>query len=320
MKRPRSIPSGATAWVPDEIRAIKDQKLLPIADSTAASCIPRTPQQWSSAIFRAGRICDYITDKWGWDTMLAMLHDFGASDDTAAVIRKELKMEPAEFDKQFLADRGSRHARDGRQFRRVEEIGIKELSTRLAEERRTNDAGVIRAGQENALRSIPDYVEAGSVYEFAGGHATWRRATSPPSTELERYAHAGGRRSRTIKLLAKQGSEAGRQQEGSRGDALERLNYIYPMDPEQHRMLGKLWRPGQRRRHPRIPGVLARKPIDPAQAHFDLARAFNRESPVRDQAKERSARRARNRARFPPGAKATAGIERRRSQRAAAKK
>jgi len=39
----------------------------------------------------------------GWATLLAMLRDFGNDEDTATVIRKELKMEPAEFDKQFLA-------------------------------------------------------------------------------------------------------------------------------------------------------------------------------------------------------------------------
>ena len=32
--------------------------------------------------FQAGRICDYINEKWGWDTLLAMLHDFGAGEDT----------------------------------------------------------------------------------------------------------------------------------------------------------------------------------------------------------------------------------------------
>ena len=33
--------------------------------------------------------------------------------DTPAVIRKELKMEPAEFDKQFFAFGGGRHEEDG---------------------------------------------------------------------------------------------------------------------------------------------------------------------------------------------------------------
>jgi len=62
-----------------------------------------SPPQVVVSYFQAGRICDYITNKWGLNTILAMLHDFGNDDDTPTVIRKELKMEPEEFDKQFLA-------------------------------------------------------------------------------------------------------------------------------------------------------------------------------------------------------------------------
>src|SRR5204863_10154129 len=45
----------------------------------------------------------YINEKWGFDTLLAMLNDFGTGADTPSVIRKELKIEPAEFDTRFLA-------------------------------------------------------------------------------------------------------------------------------------------------------------------------------------------------------------------------
>jgi cellulose synthase operon protein C len=63
-------------------------------------CASDVSAQVVVSYFEAGRICDYITEKWGWDTMLAMLHDFAAAS-TPRRDRKELKMEPAEFDKQF---------------------------------------------------------------------------------------------------------------------------------------------------------------------------------------------------------------------------
>ena len=58
---------------------------------------------------------------------------------------------------------------------------------------------------------------------------------------------------------------------------LERLNYIYPMDREQHQMLGSLWLDqgnlsGAIRE---FGAVIAENPVDPAQAHYDLARAYN---------------------------------------------
>ena len=49
---------------------------------TAASCIRRARTQVMVSYFQAGRICDYINDKWGWDTLLAMLQDSRPSEDT----------------------------------------------------------------------------------------------------------------------------------------------------------------------------------------------------------------------------------------------
>ena len=74
---------------PDVIVAIKEKKLLPIAELDRGFVHPTAPAQVIVSYFQAGRICDYINEKWGWDTLLAMLHDFGAGDDTATVVRKE---------------------------------------------------------------------------------------------------------------------------------------------------------------------------------------------------------------------------------------
>ena len=88
---------------PDVIDAIKNKKLLPVAELDRGFVHPVSPPQVIVSYFQAGRICDYINEKWGWDTLLAMLHDFGAGEETSAVVRKELKIEPEEFDKRFLA-------------------------------------------------------------------------------------------------------------------------------------------------------------------------------------------------------------------------
>ena len=88
---------------PDEIAAIKDKKLLPIAELDRGFIHPVRPQQVTVSYFQGGKIIDYINAKWGWDTLLAMLKDFGNGMDTARWSRKNLRLEPAEFDKQFLA-------------------------------------------------------------------------------------------------------------------------------------------------------------------------------------------------------------------------
>ena len=54
------------------------------------------------------------------------------------------------------------------------------------------------------------------------------------------------------------------------------MNFIYPMDSDAHRSLGRLWleqgnAAGAMRE---FRAVLARNPIDIAQSHYDLARAY----------------------------------------------
>jgi len=116
--------------------------------------------------------------------------------------------------------------------------------------------------------------EEGSVYEFLASAYLAKDDKPAAIAELERYVKAGGRNPDSIKLLAKQLEDAGRNKEAA--DALNRLNYIYPMDNDQHQALGGLWMnagnvAGAIRE---FRAVVAHNPIDPARSHYDLARAY----------------------------------------------
>jgi tetratricopeptide (TPR) repeat protein len=265
---------------PDVIAAIKNKKLLPVAELDRGFIHPTAPQQVIISYFQAGRICDYINDKWGWDTLLAMLHDFGNGEDTPTVVRKELKMEPADFDKQFIA------------FVEADTKGTvehfdewKKTLRSLVEMSATKDwDSVIKEGTR--IRDMyPDYVEEHSVYEILA-KAYIAKGNKPAAIEeLQRYEKIGGRDPESLKLLAKSLEESGHPAEAA--DALNRLNFIYPMDATAHRSLGGLLLAqnnvkGAIREYQ---AVLARDPQDPAQAHFDLAKAYQANHQT-DQAKE----------------------------------
>jgi predicted Zn-dependent protease len=262
-------PEWGDRLAPPVILAIKDKKLLPVAELDRGFVHPTGPEQVAVSYFQAGRICDYINGKWGWATLLAMLRDFGNDEGTAAVIRKELKMEPAEFDKQFLAflEAATKNLVD--HFDEWKK-GLKQVND-LAKVKDYD--GVIKAG--TAIRDLyPDYVEEGSVYEFLSSAYLAKDNKPAAIAELERYVKAGGRNPDSIKLLAKQLEDAGRKKEAA--DALNRLNYIYPMDNDQHQRLGALWvdagnLAGAIRE---FRAVVAHNPIDPARSHYDLARAY----------------------------------------------
>jgi tetratricopeptide (TPR) repeat protein len=255
---------------PDEIAAIKNHQLLPVTELDRGFVHPVTPRQVVVSYFEAGRICDYITEKWGWETVLAMLRDFGASDSTATVIRKELKMEPADFDRQFSAALDAETERTVENFDRWKEA-IKRIDAASASR---NYDEVIRLG--NDVRDLyPGYVEHHSVYEALAKAYLAKDEKGAAVDQLEQYVHAGGRDPDSIMLLANELAAAGNRKEAAA--ILERLNYIYPMLSEQHRLLGELWLEQDNARGAirEFQALLAAKPTDLAGAHYDLARAFN---------------------------------------------
>ena len=256
---------------PQVIAAIKHKKLLPVAEMDRGFVHPSYPSQVVVSYFQAGRICGFIAHEWGYDKLLAMMHDFSVNATTAQVIEKELGMRPEEFDRKFLA------AVDAETKNVVEHFedwrkGLKEV------------AELARAGENQqvieksaAIRDIyPDYVDLGNVYEFRADAYTALNNKPAAIEELERYAKIGGRSPETLKKLATLLVEAGRPADAA--SALDRLNYIDPVDEDLHRRLGDLWieqnnLDGAIREYQ---AALAAKPADPAASHFHLATAYRR--------------------------------------------
>ena len=145
---------------PGAIAAIKEKKLLPIADLDRGFMHPTYGDQVIVSYFQGGKICNFIAEKWGYEKLIAMLHDFGNKLSTPEVIQKEFKMKPEEFDKQFLAwlepqtEKTVKNYDEWRKRVRVVAGFVKE--------KKWDDA--IKEG--DAIRDMyPDYVEMGNVYE-----------------------------------------------------------------------------------------------------------------------------------------------------------
>jgi tetratricopeptide (TPR) repeat protein len=255
---------------PDEIGAIKEHQLLPITELDRGFIHPVRPQQVTISYFQGGKIVDFITEKWGWDKILAMLKDFANGEETAAVVRKELKVEPADFDKQFLASLENETKDVVAKF----DEWKKRVKT-VADAVKAKDwDGVIKEG--TAIRDFyPDYVEDHSIYELLAQAYEAKGDKKAEMAQLQAYVKRGGRNPESIKKAAKLLEESGSKVEAAA--VLERLNVIYPMDNPAHQELGSLLlgegKPAGAVRE--FGAVVANKPIDPAQAHYDLARAYH---------------------------------------------
>ena len=265
----------------ESVMAIKGNKLLPVAEIDRGFVHPTYPSQVIVSYFEGGKICTFIVQKWGWDTILAMIHDFGEDRSTPEVIEKELHVKPEEFDKQFMA------WLEPQVKNTVDHIDEWTKLIRAAnEDFKAKKWDDLIPKAEQARDWYPDYVELGNAYEFLS--VAWKNKgdKAKETAVLEQYSKIGGRDPELLKVLADLQIADGRKKDAAA--TLERLNLIYLEDEGAHQKLGDLYMdlanaPGAVREYT---AVLAGKPVDLANAHFGLARALMAENKFSDAREE----------------------------------
>ncbi|MBM3783597.1 MAG: tetratricopeptide repeat protein [Acidobacteria bacterium] len=255
---------------PTTIQAIKDKKLLPIATLDRGFVRPSYPQQVVVSYFQAGKICDFIHEKHGWDRLLAMLHAFGKGRPTVEVVEEFTGLKHEEFDKQFLA------WLDAKTGEQVKGFDAWRKSIRLANElRKAKKWDELIATAEPMVKQYPDHVEPGSAYEALAEAYEEKGEKSKAVSVLESYAKTGGRSPSTLKKLAKLLEESGKVRQAA--EALERINFVYPVkDYEYHQKQGELWLAIHENAKAvrEFAAVVALNPVDAGGSYYNLARAY----------------------------------------------
>jgi cellulose synthase operon protein C len=254
---------------PPVIMAIRDKKLLPIAQIDRGFIHPSYPNQVIVSYYQAGKICDFISTKWSESKILDMVHDFATTDSAEIVLKKELNVSPEDFDKQFMAWLNPQVKNTVDNFK---EWGTQIGFLNAAVKAKKWDA-VIELGPK--VRDMyPEYVEPPNAY-VALAEAYIAKGDKAKATEqLAAYSRVGGRDPETIKHLATLLEEGGKPKEAAK--ALDRLLFIVPQDPELHKRLGGLLvsQSDYNGAIREFAAVLAAKPLDQAGAHYDLGRAY----------------------------------------------
>lgn len=255
---------------PSTIRAIKEKKLLPVATLDRGFVRPSYPAQVTVSYFQAGKICDYIEGKWGWQKLLDMLRAFADGKGTVEVLETHLGQKTEDFDKDFLA---WLDAQVGPQVRAFDEWRKKGAALSALAKQKKWDEVMASAGP--AIEAYPDYVEPGSAYELLAEAAEARGQTTKAIQTLQLWRKAGGRQPETLKKLAALLEAAGRKREAA--ETLERINYVYPVQDEAyHRKQGELWMDvGDSAKAIReFRAVVGSNPVDPAGSYYNLAKAL----------------------------------------------
>ena len=262
-------PEWGDRITPDILVAIRDKKLLPVAELDRGFIRPEYPNQVIVSYYQAGRICDYIKERWGADKLLDMVHSYADHKSTPDVIRADLGMAPEEFDKQFLGWLDKDVGKTVGNF----DVWRAKLKDLAGQAKNKNYDEVLKEGEE-VRRLYPDYIYPANPYEFMANADIAKGDKPAAAAILTAYEKIGGHNPPALKELASLEEE-----EGKTGDAaatLDRLNYVYPMDEDLHRRLGDLWFAqnnftGAIREYN---AVIAMGPLDKASAQFNAARAY----------------------------------------------
>lgn len=263
-------PEWGDRLTPHIVAAIAKGELLPVEQLDRGFQRPRSPGQVTVSYFQAGRICDFIVERWGWEKMLEMIRSFQKPAATGDVLARVLGVSTKEFDRQFLAWLKEQHRAVLDNFDRWRE----ELK-QVHEARRGQRWHEVLKLARSAIEAYPEYVEAGNAYEALAEACEALGEAPCAAGALEQYMRQGGRDPDPIKMLATRLEEAGRTEDAEA--VLARLLWVYPVkDEELHRRLA-----GLREKLGRWEGaaeewraVLASGTVDPASAWYGLALAY----------------------------------------------
>jgi tetratricopeptide (TPR) repeat protein len=255
---------------PEVLIAIREKKLLPLAQLDRGFVYPEYPSQVLVSYFQGGSICDFVETKWGEEKLLDMVHSYAKSQTTAQVVQQDLGLTLEEFDKQYFAWIDKKYAAEAGRFDEWREK-LKALVAALQQKQ----YDTVLAQGPAVLAMYPEYVGDANVYEVMAEADKAKGDAKAEAAALTAYEHEGGQEPAVLKRLATLEETAGQGREAAA--TLARLNYIYPVkDEELHRRLGDLLYT-QKKYDGAIReyiAVIASSPVDKAGAEFHLAQAY----------------------------------------------
>jgi tetratricopeptide (TPR) repeat protein len=262
-------PRWANRLTPDVVVAIKEKRLLPVAEMDQGFIFPKYPDQVLVSYWQAGTICDYISERWGNDAILGMVHSFAALKTTPEAILDNLHESPDQFDKDYAAWLDKHIGSTVANFDKWHE----QLKALVGMSEKKEDDGVIAAATA-VIQMYPGYVEDANAYEIAANAELIKGNKQIAADLLELYEKQGGEDPATLRKLAGLQEELGHAKDAAA--TLDLLNFIYPEDEEMHRRLGELWlaQGNDAGAVREFSAVLAMKPLDMASAQFNVARAY----------------------------------------------
>jgi tetratricopeptide (TPR) repeat protein len=282
-------------WSLQNLKAIKDGRFVKINDLDAAFMRPKTPDGVPLAYFQASMVCDFVDEKFGFETILKMLSQYKEAASTADVLQRVLKLTPEDFDRTFTdyisaktgawleaLGTGPLHATAG-------QAPSKEALLAVLKARPNDYFATVRLGAiyktegepdkavellRRAAELFPYYAGDGNPYSLLAEIYESRGQKTEAAAALETLMRYNETNAGALAKLARLKLAMGDQKYAV--EALKKSFYIQPFDASLHKLAGGVYLdlrdPSQAIREFRVEIALA--PPDLAEAHYDLARAL----------------------------------------------
>jgi tetratricopeptide (TPR) repeat protein len=251
------------------LMAIKEDKLLPVAELDRGFIRPTYEAQVIVSYMQAGLVCEYVAGRYGQAALEGMLDGFAAGKDTAEVVSDVLGISPSQFDEGFA---GYVEQELGPTIAQLESWQDKQAE--LGEAIEEADWRLVVAKAAEAIALYPDYVDEGSAYlAKAGAHRELGETALGTDTLLE-YRRRGGHDPDALSALARALTTAGRNDEAIA--TYKDLLMVAPLRSGVHLEFGDLLAAGGRSSEALLEykALLAMNPQDLADAHYRLAKTY----------------------------------------------
>jgi tetratricopeptide (TPR) repeat protein len=288
----RARPGWGDDWNVMFVSSFAAGRWFKIADLDAAFQRPRSAQDLPIAYFEASQICEFITDRFGFDAILNMLALYRDKARTPDVLRQVLKMSEADFDREFNVYLESK-ARPLQQALSSEnnavasmskEEVVKQLETRDTFGLRIRAAELFAADGDTAtaathyiraLELFPYVTGKGNPYESLAKLLEQKGDPAQAALVLEKLIRTDENNLEALKTVARLRSALGQKQQAL--DALTASFYISPFDYNLHRQAGELSvdLKNYSQALAEFQAALALQPPNVAEANYNVATAYH---------------------------------------------
>ena len=288
----RARPGWGDNWNPVLLRSFAEGRWFKIADLDAGFQRPTNTQDLPLAYFQASQVCEFITERFGFDAILRMLALYRDKATTAEVLRQVLKLSESDFDRAFFAYVETK-ARPLQQALKTEtNVAASLTKDEVLKMLETQDTFALhlRAGHlfmadgetDNAVRHFrraielfPYYTGDGNAYESLAKILELRGDPALVADVLEMLVRYNSDNVEVLKAVARM-----RLAQGDRAKALEALRlsfYVDPFDYATHMQAGELNSESQDYKGAlaEFQTVLALQPPNTAEANYNVATAYH---------------------------------------------